>query len=151
MYSNQLLWRIMYWQEVHLGWFGIVNHRHLDVLHGFCKWPIISITEVVTSTKCISASTHTKTRLSEWSQHLTHWGRDKWPPFFRRHFQMDFLEWKCVDFDYDFTEVCSNGTNLQYTSIGLDNGLAPARRQAIIWTNGGKFSDAYMRHPASMS
>ena len=35
--------------------------------------------------------------------------------------------------------------------IGSDNGLAPSRRQAIIWTDGGKFSDAYMRHSASMS
>ena len=25
----------------------------------------------------------------------------------------------------------------QYSTIGTDNGLAPARRQAIIWTNGG--------------
>ena len=23
----------------------------------------------------------------------------KWPPFFRRHFQMHFLEWKCINFD----------------------------------------------------
>ena len=30
---------------------------------------------------------------------LTHWGQDKWPPFFRRHFQMHFLEWKCINFD----------------------------------------------------
>ena len=30
---------------------------------------------------------------------LTHWGRDKRPPFSRRHFQMDFLEWKCMNFD----------------------------------------------------
>ena len=30
---------------------------------------------------------------------LTHWGRDKWPPFSRRLFQMDFLEWKCMNFD----------------------------------------------------
>ena len=29
-----------------------------------------------------------------WS--LTHWGRDKWTPFRRRHFQMHFLEWKCL-------------------------------------------------------
>ena len=36
---------------------------------------------------------------------LTHWGRDKWPPFQRRHFQMDFLEWKCINFDYIFTEI----------------------------------------------
>ena len=29
--------------------------------------------------------------------------------------------------------------------------LAPSRRQAIIWTNDGKFTDAYMRQSASMS
>ena len=39
----------------------------------------------------------------------------------------------------------------QYPSIGSDNGLAPARRQAIVWTNDGYFTDAYMRHSASMS
>ena len=30
---------------------------------------------------------------------LTHWGRDKWTPFRRRHFQMHFLQWKCLNFD----------------------------------------------------
>ena len=39
----------------------------------------------------------------------------------------------------------------RYSSIGLDNGLATARRQAIMWTNDGLFSDAYMRHSAPMS
>ena len=53
------------------------------------------------------------------------------------HFQMHFLEWKCMNFDWDFTEVCSLGFSWQYSSIGSDNGLAPTRRQAIIWTNGG--------------
>ena len=28
---------------------------------------------------------------------LTHWGRDKWTPFGRRHFQVHFLEWKCLN------------------------------------------------------
>ena len=42
-------------------------------------------------------------------------------------------------------------SNWQYSSIVSDNGLAPTRRQAIIWSNGGKFTDAYMRHSASMS
>ena len=28
-------------------------------------------------------------------------------------------------------------SNDQYSSIGSDNGLAPARRQAIIWTHDG--------------
>ena len=35
------------------------------------------------------------------------------------------------------TEVYSYGSNEQYSSIGSDNGLAPTRRQAIIWTNDG--------------
>ena len=30
---------------------------------------------------------------------LTHWGRDKWTPFRRRHFQMHFLEWNCLNSD----------------------------------------------------
>ena len=29
---------------------------------------------------------------------LMHWGRDKWMLFCRRHFQMHFLEWKCMNF-----------------------------------------------------
>ena len=28
------------------------------------------------------------------SNYFTHWGRHKWPPFSRRHFQIQFLEWK---------------------------------------------------------
>ena len=35
--------------------------------------------------------------VSNWS--ITHWGQDKRPPFSRRHFQMHFLEWKCINFD----------------------------------------------------
>ena len=88
--------------------------------------------------------------------HLVHgyWhieAETKWPPFSRRHFQMRFTEWECVIFYQDFTEVCSQGSNWQYSSIGSDNGLAPTRRQAIIWTNTGFFTGAYMRHSASVS
>ena len=32
-------------------------------------------------------------------------------PFRRRHFQMNFLEWKCMNTDWNFTEVCSSGSN----------------------------------------
>ena len=39
------------------------------------------------------------------------------------------------EFDKDFTEVGSWVSNYQYSSIGLNNGLSPNRRQAIIWTN----------------
>ena len=34
-----------------------------------------------------------------------------WPPFSRRHFEMHFLEWKYINYDCDFTEVCSQGSN----------------------------------------
>ena len=33
--------------------------------------------------------------------------------------------------------MCSFMSNLQYVIIGSDNGLAPKRRQAIIWTIDG--------------
>ena len=42
-----------------------------------------------------------------------------------------------MNFDYDITEICSQGSNQLYASIGLDDGLAPTRHQAIIWTNDG--------------
>ena len=42
-------------------------------------------------------------------------------------------------------------SSLQYSNIGSGNGLAPTRRQAIIWNNDGYITDAYMRHSASMS
>ena len=32
-------------------------------------------------------------------------------------------------------EDCFRFTSVQYTNIASDNGLAPVRRQAIIWTN----------------
>ena len=63
---------------------------------------------------------------------------------------MHFCERKVLYPDYNFTEVCSWGSNWQLTSIGLDNGLAPDWRQAIIWTNVDSVdnvdTDAYMRH-----
>ena len=47
---------------------------------------------------------------------------------------MHFLEWKCLHLDWNFTDVCSHGFNWQYSSIGSIDGLAPNRRQAVIWT-----------------
>ena len=47
-----------------------------------------------------------------------------------------FAWMKCLNFDWNFTDVCSQGSNWQNASIGPDNGLATNRRLAIIWTNG---------------
>ena len=39
-----------------------------------------------------------------------------------------------MKFDYDFI-VPVYGSNWQYSSIGSNNGLAPDRQQANVWTN----------------
>ena len=40
--------------------------------------------------------------------------------------------------------------SLKFVPKGQINNI-PTRRQAIIWTKDGKFTDAYMCHSASMS
>ena len=103
----------------------------------------LHLAEACCQTLCAST-----TRLSlEWGI-LTHWCRDNMA---RLHFQMHFLEWKCMNFDSDFTELSSQGSNWQYLSTSSDNGLAPTRWQAIIWTNADYFTDSYMHDLASMS
>ena len=59
----------------------------------------------------------------------------KWSPFRRGQFQVLFLELKRLNFKWNFTEICSSGSYWQHGSIGSDNGLAPNRRQAIVWNN----------------
>ena len=83
-------------------------------------------------------------------QTLTHQDRDKIAAIFQTTFSHAF-SWKCIDFDWDFNVVCPQWSNQEYSSIGSDNDLALSRRQAIIWTNDGYFTDAYMRHSASTS
>ena len=61
---------------------------------------------------------------------------------------MHFL--KCININWNFLDVSSYGSNEQYSSKGSDNGLGPTRWQAIIWTNDGYITDAYMHHLASM-
>ena len=70
-----------------------------------------------------------------------------------RHFPDDIF--KCISwmkmFEFWLKSHWSLFLRVQYSIIGSDNGLAPSRRQDIIWTNDGKFTDDYMRHSASMS
>ena len=63
---------------------------------------------------------------------------------------MHFLEWECLNSYQNITAGCSLVSNYYNSSIGSDDGLAPTRRQVIIWINDGKFTDAYMRHSTSM-
>ena len=65
----------------------------------------------------------------------TLWPRQDGRRFCRRHFQLHFIQWKCLNFKWNFIEICSLGSSWQYGSMVSDNGLAPNRRQAIIWSN----------------
>ena len=56
-----------------------------------------------------------------------------------------------MNFDKNFTEVCSIGSNEQYSNTGSDNGSVLTRQQAIIWSRESEVSDVYIRHLASMS
>ena len=65
-----------------------------------------------------------------------------WPKQNCRQFPDDNLKCislneKNINFDENLTEVCSRGPDLQYSSIGSDNGLVPVKWQAIIWNNDG--------------
>ena len=55
--------------------------------------------------------------------------------FGRRHFQMHYLEKKCLNCDSNFAETSSQESNWQLTFICSGNGLAPNRWQAITWNN----------------
>ena len=60
------------------------------------------------------------------------------------HFAGDIFRCICVNKTLYFTEV---GPIDNKPSIGLDNGLAPIRRQAITWTNANPVHRRiYMRH-----
>ena len=57
-----------------------------------------------------------------------------------RHFPDDIF--KCIFLNENQsvaikTGVCCWGSNLQYSSIISDNGLAPSKQQAIIWNDDG--------------
>ena len=61
---------------------------------------------------------------------------------------MQFLEWKLLNFKWNFIEICPLGSYWQHGNIGSDDGLVPNRRQAIIWTHDGL---GYRRIYASLS
>ena len=68
---------------------------------------------------------------------LTHWSRDKMATIFQTTFSNAFSWMKMMEFRLEFQCNLFQGSNWQYASTGSDNGLAPYRRQAIIWTNFG--------------
>ena len=74
---------------------------------------------------------------------LTRWGRDNMGAFTQTFSNaFSWLKTFCFNFDSHSPKFVPKGP-IKCSSIGWDNGLAPARRQAIVWTNVGWFADAY--------
>ena len=69
---------------------------------------------------------------------LTHWGRDKWTPFRQRHFQMNFLDWKCL---------ISIKISLKFVPKGPINKI-PALVQITAWRRPG---DKLLSEPMMVS
>ena len=67
-----------------------------------------------------------------------------------RIFKCIFLNeniWSSIDISLKFVP---KGQIDNFASL-VHNGLAPTRRQSVIWTNDERFTDAYMCHSATMS
>ena len=68
-----------------------------------------------------------------------------WYENYRRHFQI-YLQWKCLNFNYNFIEVYFQGSNWLLVSTGSGNGLAPNRRETLTQSMLTQYTDAYIRH-----
>ena len=68
---------------------------------------------------------------------LPHWSRDTMAAILQTTVSNAFSWMEMYEFRLNVTEFCSEGSNQHYSSIGSDNGLVPARQQAIMWTNDG--------------
>ena len=76
---------------------------------------------------------NTASGIKQWTSNLTPLPQDKITAISQTTFQMHFLE--CFVFWFKFHWRLFLRVQLTITQHCLDNGLAPNRRQAIIWTN----------------
>ena len=68
---------------------------------------------------------------------LTHWDGDEMDNISQTTFSNIFSSMKMLEFRLKFHWSLFLGFNQQYSSIGLDNGLALSRQQALIWISDG--------------
>ena len=79
---------------------------------------------------------------------LTHRGWDKMTASFQKTF---WIWMKMYAFGLKFNWNLFLRVQWTICLIGSDNGLAPSRWQAIIWTNDDYFTDEYMHHALSLN
>ena len=77
-------------------------------------------------------------------QYLTYWGRDKMAAVFSsRHSRMHFLEWKLLNFLKNFIDICSLGSNWQYSLVQImgchRTGDKPLSESVMVWLPGAHY------------
>ena len=130
---------------VAITWIVISNSLHINFIHSdihgrLCKklkycW-LLAFTRVLLYSLWIVPDHESKVSANE-QKMLTHWGRDKMAAIFWMTFSNAFSWMKMYEFRLRYHWSLFPRVQLTISRIGSDNGLAPARRQAIIWTNGG--------------
>ena len=114
--------------------------NHVNIVNTLCN--IILILQV--DSLSVMPPVFDRLNYWHWNNHMTtpsaglvtpgpwsNWGRDKMVVILRTTYSNAF-SWMNI---YEFWLRFHWGSNLQYTSIGSYNGVALARRQAVIWTN----------------
>ena len=142
---------IVFWSNSHMGRFPWVQFKEFNI------GPGISLVTKQTTTRLDSwwpnALTHICLSRPQWVTDLL---IKSFPPGQNgRHFADDIFRCNSVNekfiFWLKFHWSLFLSVQLTISQHWSDNGLAPNRRQAIIWTNADRFSDAYMRHLGEMS
>ena len=82
---------------------------------------------------------------------LTHWGLDKMAAISQTTVSNSFPWMKIYEFWIKFHRSLFLRVQQTLFQHGSDSGLVSTRRQVIIWTHGGKITDAIICHWASMS
>ena len=133
----------MFWQN---NWWNLVREdekKVLNLMDEVRKWTIVWTkgTEFNASAVYRIKFAHSLVVLCFavvlYHQHLTHWGRDKMAVILQT--SSNVFSWmKMCKLRLRFHWGLLSRVQITiYCCFGLDNGLAPTRWQAIIWTNGG--------------
>ena len=95
--------------------------------HDACRWP--------STKRCWAICRHHDDYTNMFP--LTHWGWDKMADISQTTFSNIFSSIKMCQFWLKFHWSLFLRVQLTNSSIVSDNGLAPSKRQAIIWSNAG--------------
>ena len=132
----------------------VASNRQITVQYEFSRWKMGHrwwrwwlVTELITRRLPIFKTTQIDNQ-------STYWSRNSVAATLQTIFStflLHFPQWKYTHFDSNFTEICYQGFNWQWFIFCSATGLAPKRRQTIIWTNDNLVYARNMHPPASLS